>query len=109
MANTPRGLLRSSSLTIVLPHQKVRHESFTPSLRRRAARRRCRHRLRRSVKKKNPPMLYELRTYTTTDGGLPKLHQRFKDHTMKLFEKHGMKNVIYFTPADKPNTLIYLL
>jgi hypothetical protein len=60
-------------------------------------------------KKETAPMLYELRTYTTTDGGLPKLHQRFKDHTMKLFEKHGMKNVIYFTPADKPNTLVYLL
>jgi hypothetical protein len=62
-----------------------------------------------SEDKKETPMLYELRTYTTTDGGLPKLHQRFKDHTMKLFAKHGMKNVIYFTPADKPNTLVYLL
>jgi hypothetical protein len=40
---------------------------------------------------------------------LPALHKRFKDHTMKLFEKHGMKNVAYFTPVDKPNTLIYLL
>lgn len=55
------------------------------------------------------PMLYELRTYTTIEGRLPALHKRFKDHTMKLFEKHGMKNLVYFTPVDKPNTLVYLL
>lgn len=53
--------------------------------------------------------VYELRTYTTAEGKLPALHARFRDHTMKLFEKHGMKNVIYFTPVDKPNTLVYLL
>jgi hypothetical protein len=58
---------------------------------------------------KEAPLYYELRTYTTLDGRLPALHKRFKDHTVKLFEKHGMKNVIYCTPADKPNTLIYLL
>lgn len=61
------------------------------------------------VEDKEKPLLYELRTYTTVDGRLPALHQRFQDHTMKLFEKHGMKNVIYFTPTDQPNTLIYLL
>ena len=58
---------------------------------------------------KEVPQLYELRTYTTLDGRLPALHKRFKDHTLKLFEKHGMKNVVYFTPEEKPNTLIYLL
>ncbi|MFO0917902.1 MAG: NIPSNAP family protein [Planctomycetaceae bacterium] len=58
---------------------------------------------------KQAPLYYELRTYTTLEGRLPALHKRFKDHTMKLFEKHGMKNVVYFTPADKPNTLVYLL
>ena len=60
------------------------------------------------------PLVYELRTYTTLDGRLSALHERFKDHTMKLFEKHGMKNVIYCTPIDKEgktvdNTLVYLL
>ena len=55
------------------------------------------------------PMVYELRTYHTVDGRLPALHARFKNHTMKLFEKHGMKNVIYTVPVDKPNTLVYLL
>ncbi|MBC8116134.1 MAG: NIPSNAP family protein [Candidatus Saccharimonas sp.] len=58
--------------------------------------------------------VYELRTYTTEEGRLPALHARFRDHTIKLFEKHGMKNVVYFTPIDKDgkpveNKLVYLL
>lgn len=61
-----------------------------------------------------PAHVYELRTYTTEEGRLPALHARFRDHTVKLFEKHGMKNVIYLTPIDgdgKPvgNKLVYLL
>jgi hypothetical protein len=56
--------------------------------------------------------VFELRTYTTNSGKLPALHARFRDHTMKLFEKHGMKNVGYWTPTDKKladNTLIYIV
>ncbi len=56
--------------------------------------------------------VYELRTYTTHEGRLPNLHARFKNHTMKLFEKHGMKNVLYWTPTDEKtanNTLIYVI
>lgn len=55
------------------------------------------------------PLLYELRTYTTAEGRLPALHKRFRDHTMKLFEKHGIQNVIYWTPVDKENTLVYVI
>jgi hypothetical protein len=56
--------------------------------------------------------VYELRTYTTLPGRLPALNKRFADHTMKLFEKHGMRNEIYWTPLDderKDNTLIYVV
>jgi hypothetical protein len=56
--------------------------------------------------------VYELRTYYTEPGRLPALLARFRNHTTKLFEKHGMKNVGYWVPADAPgsaNTLIYLL
>jgi hypothetical protein len=53
--------------------------------------------------------VFELRTYTTHDGKLEALHSRFRDHTVELFEKHGMKNIAYWVPADKPNTLVYLL
>ncbi|MEJ7591692.1 MAG: NIPSNAP family protein [Planctomycetaceae bacterium] len=54
-------------------------------------------------------MLYELRTYYTPEGKLDALNARFRNHTMKLFEKHGMKNIMYWTPVDKPNTLIYII
>jgi hypothetical protein len=56
--------------------------------------------------------VYELRTYTTNPGKLPNLHKRFADHTIKLFEKHGIKNLYYWTPTDeklKDNTLVYVI
>lgn len=56
--------------------------------------------------------VYELRIYTTLEGKLPLLLARFRDHTTKLFEKHGMQNVGYWVPADPPksqNTLYYIL
>lgn len=56
--------------------------------------------------------VYELRTYYTEPGRLPALLARFRNHTTRLFEKYGMKNVGYWVPADAPaseNTLIYLL
>ena len=55
--------------------------------------------------------VYELRTYTTPEGKLKDLDARFRDHTMKLFAKHGMTNGPYFHPIDADkgaaNTLIY--
>lgn len=53
--------------------------------------------------------LYELRTYYANEGKIDALHDRFRNHTMTLFAKHGMKNIAYWSPADQPNTLIYLL
>ena len=63
--------------------------------------------------------VFELRTYTTEAGRLPDLNARFRDHTLKLFEKHGMTNVSYWNLADDQkgaknsyvagNTLTYLL
>jgi hypothetical protein len=56
---------------------------------------------------------FELRTYKCTPGNLPNLLARFRDHTCALFEKHGMTNVGYWTPAEKKDgsedTLVYLL
>lgn len=52
---------------------------------------------------------FELRTYTTEPGKLDALHARFRDHTTELFEQHGMTNVGYFVPSDRPDTLVYLL
>jgi hypothetical protein len=56
--------------------------------------------------------VYELRIYHAAEGKLDDLLRRFRDHTMKLFEKHAMKNVAYWTPTDDPlkgKTLIYIL
>lgn len=58
------------------------------------------------------PRVYELRTYTANDGKLDDLHARFRDHTLRIFEKHGMENVAYFAPTDDPlaaNTLVYVI
>ena len=56
--------------------------------------------------------VYEMRTYTAPDGKLPNLQARFRDHTIRIFNKHGMKSVGYWVPQDAPtkdNTLIYII
>lgn len=56
--------------------------------------------------------VFELRTYTAPEGKLANLHARFRDHTMRIFDKHGMKSIGYWVPQDAPNssnTLIYIL
>ncbi|MCX7872525.1 MAG: NIPSNAP family protein [Verrucomicrobiae bacterium] len=64
-----------------------------------------------SAEKEN--RLFELRTYTAAPEKLEALKARFRDHTVKLFEKHGIKNFGYWTltPGQKgsENTLIYIL
>ncbi|PYT79095.1 MAG: NIPSNAP family protein [Acidobacteria bacterium] len=60
----------------------------------------------------SPTMVYELRVYHTYEGKLDDLLRRFRDHTMRLFEKHGIHNVAYWTPLDEPlkgRTLFYIL
>ena len=55
---------------------------------------------------------FEMRIYTAAEGKLDDLHKRFRDHTNKLFEKHGMTLIGYWTPTDGPkskDTLIYIL
>ena len=56
--------------------------------------------------------VFEQRIYTTKEGKLDDLLKRFRDHTTKLFEKHGMTNIGYWVPQEEPkskNTLIYIL
>jgi NIPSNAP protein len=59
--------------------------------------------------------VFEMRTYYASAGKLEALHARFRDHTTKLFEKHGMTNVGYWVPIDGQtgastgNTLVYIL
>ncbi|MEK7830929.1 MAG: NIPSNAP family protein [Acidobacteriota bacterium] len=56
---------------------------------------------------------YEIRTYVAAPGKLEDLHKRFRDHTIKLFKKHGMEVVGFWGPTDKEkgseNTLVYVM
>jgi hypothetical protein len=56
--------------------------------------------------------VFELRTYTSPEGRLDDLVARFRNDTVRIFEKHGMDNVGYWVPTDTPassNTLVYIL
>ena len=66
----------------------------------------------RSASSAPEPAVYELRIYHAAPGKLPDLLARFRDHTIKLFDQHGLHSVAYWTPTDEPeksNTLIYIL
>jgi hypothetical protein len=56
--------------------------------------------------------VFELRIYHAAEGRLDDLVARFRDHTMALFERHGLKNVAYWLPIEDPlkgKTLFYIL
>ena len=56
-------------------------------------------------------MIYELRVYHCAPGRLPALNQRFETTTLKLWEKHGIRQVGFWTSYVGPRnqTLTYLL
>ena len=57
--------------------------------------------------------VFELRTYTTHPGRLDALNARFRNHTTRIFEKHGMTNIGYWVPQDAKDhpesTLVYII
>jgi NIPSNAP len=56
--------------------------------------------------------VFEMRTYVTNEGKLPALETRFRDHTIKFFNKYNMTSIGYWIPQDGPaaqNTLIYII
>src|SRR5205807_1926099 len=56
--------------------------------------------------------VYELRVYTVEPGRMDALKARFRNHTNKLLEKHGMKLVGFWTPTkpeDADKQLIYIV
>jgi hypothetical protein len=50
--------------------------------------------------------VFELRTYITPADRLKHLNSRFRDHTVKLFEKHGITNLGYFTLGAEEKTTV---
>ncbi len=54
--------------------------------------------------------LYEMRVYYAAPGKLDDLNSRFRNHTVKLFEKHGMENIGYWLPSrNDESKLVYVL
>lgn len=56
--------------------------------------------------------VYEFRTYHAEPGKLDALKARFRDHTIRIFNKHEMKSIGYWVPMDAPaseSTLMYIL
>lgn len=56
-----------------------------------------------------PARLFELRIYTAAPGKQELLHQRFRQHTLRIFEKHGIKSIGYWTSESEPDRLYYLV
>ena len=62
--------------------------------------------------KSNEDAVFELRTYRCNEGKLPNLDTRFRDNTIRIFERHGIKSVAYWHPLQNPDsddTLIYII
>ena len=56
--------------------------------------------------------VFEIRTYTASDGRLDALHARFRDHNLRILQKYGITNIAYFKPLDAPlsqNTMMYVV
>ena len=56
--------------------------------------------------------VFEIRTYTVAPGQLPALNRRFRDNTVRIFNRHDMTSIGYWTPLDSARaetTLIYVL
>jgi len=62
--------------------------------------------------KKVDTRVFELRTYYAAPGKMKALNDRFRQHTNKMFEKHGMTLIGYWNPinpAEGEQKLIYIL
>lgn len=56
--------------------------------------------------------MFELRIYTATPNNIDNVLARFRNHTTKLFKKHGMENIAYWKSIEKDGTqarLVYIL
>jgi len=63
-----------------------------------------------AVAEQQDTRVFEMRTYYAAPDRLDDLQARFRDHTLQLFEKHGLTNIGYWTPIENSeNKLIYVL
>ena len=56
-------------------------------------------------------MIYEYRVYEAVPGRINDIVARFRNHTVELFEKHGIRNIGYWTPniGGYNNELVYIV
>jgi hypothetical protein len=56
-------------------------------------------------------MIYELRTYVAVPGRLPALVSRFQDHTLRIWERHGIRQAGFWTTlvGESNQQLTYML
>ncbi|HLJ71974.1 MAG TPA: NIPSNAP family protein [Roseiarcus sp.] len=56
-------------------------------------------------------MIYELRVYRVAPNQMPKLLARFRDHTLAIWERHGIRQLGFWTTlvGDSNHELTYIL
>ncbi len=54
-------------------------------------------------------MLYEIRTYTPAANRAQQLKERFRDHTLAFFNRHGIEVVGCWEPVERPEELVYMV
>jgi hypothetical protein len=56
-------------------------------------------------------MIYELRVYRTLPGRLPNLLKRFREHTLRIWQRHGIRQAGFFTTlvGESASDLTYFL
>jgi hypothetical protein len=63
-------------------------------------------------KDKGDTRVFEMRTYYANPGKMKALHERFRSHTNRLFQKHGITIIGFWSPIDPKEAeekLIYIL
>ena len=55
------------------------------------------------------PSVYEMRIYTINPGRAEALHNRFQNHTLRLFAKHHIESVGYWMPTDTADQRLHFL
>ncbi len=65
-----------------------------------------------AAQEKKANRVFEMRTYYAAPGKMEALHARFRNHTNKLFLKHGMDVIGYWSPTDPKEAeqkMVYIL
>src|SRR5665213_2788025 len=65
----------------------------------------------RKDEREETSMIYEMRVYRCVPGRLPALLKRFQDVTLKIWDKHGIKQAGFWTTliGESNHELTYLL